>query len=171
MTAAIFLTVFFAAHDDARPIIDSYLGSIDTPIGADRWRALGPAAIPTLAAISRDRGQLPSRRARALEGLALAGGDAAAPVLVEVLARADEPPAVRAGALRGVGVVLDGARLVAVVAPVMDGAADPHVRAAAAEVLATRAPREGCAPVRDRAARERPEWRLAYARALRACGD
>ena len=30
--------------EEVRSTVESYLGSIDTPIGRDRWRALGPKA-------------------------------------------------------------------------------------------------------------------------------
>jgi hypothetical protein len=171
MTAAFFLTVFLAtsAADEVRPLVEAYLGSIDTPIGADRWRALGPAAAPILEELARDPGQLPTRRARALEGLSFVGSPAAAGLMVELLGREGEPPVVRTSALRGAGALLDADRLLAVARPVLEHATDAHIRAAAAEVLARRAPRMGCAPVRDQAARERAELRLAFARALKAC--
>ncbi len=173
MTAAFFLSVLLAtsAPDDVRSAVEAYLGSIDTPIGADRWRALGPAAAPILEEIARDPDRLPTRRARALEGLSFVGSPGAAALMVELLGRETEPPVVRTSALRGAGALVDASRLLAVVRPVLERAADAHVRAAAAEVLARRAPREGCAPVRDQAAREPSDRRLAFARALRACAE
>src|SRR5262249_60607148 len=82
--------------------------------------------------------------------------------------REGEPPIVRASALRGAGNLLPAARLVAAARPIMEGAADLHVRAAAAEVLARRAPREACSPVRAQVAREPSDRALAFPRALAA---
>ncbi|HKA89941.1 MAG TPA: hypothetical protein VKE22_19905 [Haliangiales bacterium] len=171
MSATFFLTLFLAAsaQDDVRTQVEAYLGTIDTPIAADRWRALGPAAAPILEATARDGGAMPSRRARAVEALSFVGAPGAADLMIELARREGEPPIVRASALRGAGNLLPAARLVAAARPIMEGAADLHVRAAAAEVLARRAPREACSPVRAQVAREPSDRALAFSRALAAC--
>jgi hypothetical protein len=65
--------------------------------------------------------------------------------------------------------LLDPAGLVVAVKPVLEGAKDTRVRAAAAGVLARRSPKEGCASVRTQSARERADARGSFTRALDDC--
>jgi hypothetical protein len=72
-------------------------------------------------------------------------------------------------ALRAAGQLLDPSGLVVAVQPVLEGAKDAHVRAAAAAVLARRSPKVGCGPVRSQSAREKVETKAAFDGALAAC--
>jgi hypothetical protein len=132
------------------------------------WRALGPEAVPDLEAIARDRSALPSRRARALEGLSFLGGDRAVAALRELSAAEGLPFSVRSAAIEGVGRTLPAAELSAALRPVLRGAAHPAERAVAAEVLADRAP-SACGAVRARVAREAAHDRGQFGRALSRC--
>src|SRR5438477_6268699 len=57
---------------------NAFLGSIDTPISGKQWRALGPRAALVLEPIIEDANAMPSRRAKAVDGLAAAAPDRAA---------------------------------------------------------------------------------------------
>lgn len=152
---------------ELRHEIDGYLGTIDTPIPAAHWKALGPRAAPILAALISDAGQFPTRRAKAVDGLAAVGG-AEAPALFGKLARSEEEPLVlRLAALRGLGVVVPARHLGAALRPVLEGAKEPAVRAGAAEVLVQRA--GSCAAVHAQLARETDEVRGMYHRSLAGC--
>ena len=48
--------------DDVRQHVKAYLGSIDTPIQANQWKALGPRAVPMLEEIVKNHDELPTRR-------------------------------------------------------------------------------------------------------------
>src|SRR4051794_14226493 len=76
---------------EIRSSVQSYLGSIDTIIGADRWRALGPKAAPILEELANDHDRLPTRRARALEGLSFVGSTNAPTLMVDLAQRESEP--------------------------------------------------------------------------------
>src|SRR5256885_16842904 len=59
--------------DEVRQHVEGYLGSIDTPITANQWKALGPRAVPMLERIATNQNELPTRRAKAIGGLAALG--------------------------------------------------------------------------------------------------
>jgi len=152
-----------------RAQVDSYLGSIDTPITPAQWRALGPEAAPVLEAIAQDPKQLPTRRARALSALAVVGSPNASKLVVAVAQRETEAAVVRMTALRAAGDLLDPAGLMVAVKPVLEKARDARVRAAAAGVLAKRSPKEGCSSVKTQSAREKPDTQATFAKALEDC--
>ena len=153
-----------------RQAVETYLGSIDTPIPPARWKALGPGAPAVLAAVARDSSRLPSSRARAVSALAEIGGPEAVQV-AEELAFAEGPFAVRVAALEAVGRVLSPGEVGAALSPVVKGAKEARVRAAAALALARHGTAGDCALVRAQAEAEAGNDRLRYARALAACGD
>ncbi|HTN52812.1 MAG TPA: HEAT repeat domain-containing protein [Anaeromyxobacter sp.] len=144
------------------------LSAIDRPVPPEAWRAVGPAAEPVLAAIAGAPDELPSRRARALEGLSALGGARAESLHRSLAADARAPRLVRRTAVRGLGQILPPARLLPAAGPLLRDP-DPAVRAAAAEVLAARAPAEACGAIRTQAAGE-GDGELRYRRALRSCG-
>ncbi len=150
--------------------VRSYLATIDTPISAARWRALGPRAVPWLESVVADRTALPSRRARSLDALSFIGGDRATQLLLDTAHADGEPFAVRASALRGAGRLLPPDRLTAELRSVLEGARHTTLRAAAAEVLARRATGPACGAVRAQVARERPRDRGQFSAALERCG-
>lgn len=149
--------------------VHTYLGSIDTPISAARWRALGPRAVAPLAKVVEDRGSMPSQRAKAVEALSVLGGSRARQVVLGVARSDDEPFGVRASALRSAGRMLGARQLVRELRPVMEKAPDAPTRATAAEVLARHAPRSACQAVRAQAGREKRDVRLQYGRAMERC--
>lgn len=151
-----------ASAEERAALVEAYLGAIDRVVPPEAWRALGPEAVPALAEVAGDPRAMPSRRAAALQGLAALGGEAAEAAHLAQLRAAEAPRIVRLAATRGLGRLLDPARLAAELAPVLDEP-DGGLRRAAAEVLAERAPVEGCAVVRDRAARAGPDAKLAPA--------
>jgi len=152
-----------------RQRIDAYLGSIDTPIPASRWRALGPGAVPILAAVARDAAELPTWRARALAALSLIGGDEAIEAAKGV-ALAEGPLLVRVEAVDSLARLVPKAELGAALGPVMARADHPGVRAAAAQALALRGTPADCPAVEAQAAAEPAPERPRYRRALEACG-
>ncbi len=149
--------------------VETYLTTIDTPITREQWRALGPAAVPILEREAGAEGALPTRRARAVEGLAAIGDPDAEPLLDRLAADPTTPFVVRAAALRGEGSLIPAGRLVASLRPFLEDCADPRVRGVAAEVLATHAPASGCKAVAGQAMRESVRERPLFSRALEIC--
>ena len=153
--------------DELRAEVDSYLGSIDTPISAARWRSLGPQAAPLLEPMIADAKELPTQRARALEGLVAVAPDRAQALVGRLAQSEDEPVVVRVAALHGAARLFGPRRLLAALKPVLEGAKEPGMRATAAEVLAHHGKAAGCSAVRTQVAREQD--RSGFARALEHC--
>src|SRR5258708_14148124 len=59
-------TIPTLTDDELRDKIDAYLGTIDTPIPEDHWRALGPRAAAVLQPIPPQPKPMPPRRAPGL---------------------------------------------------------------------------------------------------------
>src|SRR5512136_2288304 len=110
------------SDEELRGRIEGFLGAIDTPIRVEQWKGLGPGAVPILQRIAQDRGEFPSRRARALHGLAIIGGPEAEKTVLEVARSSGDRFQVRAAALRGAGQFLPPDRLAAELRPVLEGA-------------------------------------------------
>jgi hypothetical protein len=156
-----------AAERAAR--IEVALGTIHGGYPPAAWRALGPEAVPELERLARDERALPSRRARALEGLSHLGGERAAAALRDLSRAEGIPFSVRAAAMEGAGRLLPAAELGRTLEPVLRGSRRTVDRAVAAEVLAERAPAEGCPAVRSRVAAEAERERAVFWRALARC--
>ena len=153
------------SDEQIRQRIDTYLGSIDAPIRPAQWRALGPRGAAVLEQIAQDSRVLPTRRAKALDGLSALGTPTAPDTMLH-LARSEETPlVVRLSAVRAVSRVLPADQVAPALEPVLQGAQDGHVRAVAAEMLSSHG---GCTLVRAQAAREDNPTRLR--RALQRCG-
>ena len=150
--------------------VDEYLGTIDTPITADEWRALGPRAGWRGPPGRWRPPRAGSRRGKALGALTALGGARARQVVLDTARSEQTPFAVRASALRGAGHLLDPKSLSKTLSPVLEKARDAPVRATAAEVLAAHAGASGCSAVRAQVAREPQETRGHFARALERCG-
>ncbi len=148
--------------------VEALLGTIDTPVSIAQWRGLGPRGVKALAAVARDPEQLPSRRAKAVGALDALGGATAVEAVAEQAVNERAPFAVRAAALRGAGRHLSRDQLTARLGPVLERSRRASVRAAAAEVLAERAP-SSCQAVRAQARREDARGRGRFARALARC--
>jgi len=149
-----------------RSRVDALLGT-NGPISAARWRSLGPGAAPILEEIAGDDKALPTRRARALEGLVAIGAPNASKLLVRLAQSQEEPFVVRLAAVRGVGRTLSPSRRLKTLRPVLEGAQDAHLRAVAAEVLAQHT--SGCPAVRAQLEREAPETRAQFEGARQRC--
>ncbi|HYY52293.1 MAG TPA: hypothetical protein VE755_05440 [Myxococcales bacterium] len=154
---------------ELRERVDAYLGAIERPAGAARWKALGPQAAPILEAVIADEGQFPSRRAKAVDGLVAAAPDRAAAIVGKLARDERQPPVVRIAAMHGAGQVLPPAKAVSELRPVLRTAKTTGMRAQAAEVLARK--QGGCAEVRDQVAREQADRRDAFARAMKQCRE
>lgn len=154
---------------EARERALAYLGTIDSPIAAAQWRALGPAGAAALDEVARSRGALPTRRAQALEGLCAIGGPSAEATALDLARGESEPFAVRAAALRGAARLLPEGRLLEALRPLLVGAGSARLRGAAAEALARRAPRSACGLIRAEARKAPMDDRTHFDRALRAC--
>lgn len=154
---------------ELRERVDTYLGVIDRPIPAARWKALGPRAAPVLESVIASETELPTRRAMAIDALVLVAPDRAA-TLVGPLARDErQPVVVRVASMHGASRILSSRQALSELRPVLQSAKSTGLRAEAADVLATK--RGGCAEVRTQVARERAEHREAFQRALRRCGE
>ncbi len=151
--------------------VDAYLRSIDTPIGAERWRALGPAAVAPLEAIANDADAFPSRRAKAVAALSAIGGARAQKVILGRLRAEGDEYAVRASAARAAGHFLSASAAAKELRPILQRASDPRLRATAAEVLARKAPRSACGDIRTQVAREKESAKASYGKALESCGE
>jgi hypothetical protein len=149
--------------------VDAYLSAIDRPIAPERWRALGPRGAAALAAIASDRGQFPSKRARAVSALSAIGGAQAKRVALELAKSGREAFSVRAAALETASRLASAQELAREITPVLQGAREAPLRAVAADVLSNRAPAASCAAVRAQAAREPQHARQAFANALERC--
>ncbi len=157
------------SDDQVQSQVQAFLGSIDTPISSEQWRALGPRAATMLEGIAQDHERLPTRRARALEGLSFVGSAGAPDLMLSMAKDQAEPPIVRMSAMRGAGRLVEPVKLAAALKPILLSDASPHVRAQAAEVLAHRAPGAGCAALAEQLKREQPDQRAAFHRAAKAC--
>ena len=72
------------AEDEVRERIDTFLRTIDTRISADQWRALGARGAAILEGVAQDRTLLPTRRAKAVVGLAAIGSPTSSSVLLSL---------------------------------------------------------------------------------------
>jgi len=157
------------SDEEIREQVEVYLGSIDTPISLERWRALGAQAAPILEEIATSTSELPSRRARALEGLSAVGGPEAATRMLQIARSDEQPSVVRMSAMRGLGRMMTPHKLISALRPVLEKSPDVQIRAVAAEVLARHAPKTACALVRAQLGREPQSQHGAYRRAMVSC--
>jgi HEAT repeat protein len=155
-------------QEAVRQQVDAYLGSIDTPISAERWKALGPEAVPILVSIAEHPG-LPTRRAKALHGLSLLDPAAAAPLAKAFATSASEPLVVRSAAVRVVAQTLPPAEAVAVLKPMLSSANAPLQRRTADALAGVGAP--GCRALQVHVAPLAGEARAPFAPALARCTD
>jgi hypothetical protein len=155
------------SEEEVRARVSAYLGAIDRAIPPEVWKGLGPHAGPVLEAIYKDRKEASYRRARALGLLAIVAPERA--VALAPAAAQDETEAylVRLSAVRTTSDVLPEGQREAALERLMVSTKDVRVRAQAAGVLAERA--SGCARVHQQVARERPEDREFFHRALVRC--
>ena len=149
--------------------VQTYLSTIERPISAGRWKALGPKAAPILEGVIADGAQFPSIRAKAVDGLIAVAPDRAGGMVGKLARDETEPVVVRVAAMHGAGQVLSSPRAVNELRPVLRSARNPGLRAQAAEAMSRS--KGGCTEVRDQVAREAKANRGAFERALKQCGD
>jgi hypothetical protein len=155
---------------DVQSRIKALLGNIDSRIGADQWKALGPRGAALLQPIALDPEELPTRRAKAAYGLSIVSPDQAEPVLTRLAQDEAQPTTLRIAAMRGMARVASPDVAAQKVSKVLRTARDPGVRGAAAEVVAASGT-DGCAQVKAQLDREDPVQRPAFRRALARCGE
>jgi hypothetical protein len=158
------------SDEAVRQRVQALLNNIDTRNLAGSWKALGQRAADLLEPVAQSDAELPSRRAKAVDGLVLAAPDRAAPVVTKLALDEAQPKAVRMAALRGVLKTVPPATAAKSVAKILQTARDPGMRGLAAEVVAASGS-SGCAQVRAQVAREEPDLRFAYSRALAQCKE
>ena len=154
---------------ELRERVEAYLGTIDRPVPAVRWKALGPSAAPLLEAVIADEAQFPSRRAKALDGLVAAAPERAAAIVGKLARDEKQPGVVRVAAMHGAAQVYPSSRVRRELRPVLQGARSTGMRAVAADLIATK--KGGCTEVRDQVAREKVEHRGAFERAMKRCTE
>ncbi len=147
----------------------AYLATIDTPIPAAAWAALGARAETVLLDVVQDPATLPTRKAKAVDGLAAVHSAAALPALRTAARAGTEPLVVRFAALRGLGQIADPGAVFTELRPLLEGAEDSRVRAVAGEVLARRGSATACDAVRAQLGREEEDKRPQFDRALAVC--
>ena len=157
------------SQDELSARIRGYLGSIDRPISDAEWRALGPRAAQILEPIATDPQALPTRRARALEGVVAVAPDRAVQLVGPISRDENEPVVLRVSAMRGAGALLTPARAIVELKPVLERAQSAGMRSLAADLLSRH--KAGCAAVREQVAREASEHRPAFERALAKCAE
>ena len=160
LLVAVCVAPAFAQTDSTRQPIDSLLGTRDTAIAPERWTKLGADAEKVLEAIVADPSALPSRRARALEGLAQIKGRDAEVLLHSVAFSESEPVVLRMAAIRGLGRILSTRELMTELQPLLKNASAPGVRGTAAEVLSLSS--AGSIEARKQGAKESPGWRARF---------
>lgn len=153
------------SDDDVKQQVTALLGNIDTPMPHETWRGLGPRGAALLLATLDDPQALPTRRARAIDGLSAMNWQEATPKLSSLAVTETENRAVRFAAIRAVSALSpdDNQSLLTVV----KGAQDARVRALAAEMLSHRA--GGCDAVAQQLRAETDETRAFFERAKRQC--
>ena len=154
------------SYQQIRDHIDTFMGTIDTRITPQQWRALGPRGAAMLEEIAQNPNAFPTRRAKAVTGLSEIGLSSSASVLLSLAKSEQAPLTVRLAAVHGAPGVLAAAQISTALKPVLENAKDGHVRGAAAEVLSRHG---GCSLVRAQAQRE--DDRLRMQRALERCGQ
>jgi HEAT repeat protein len=148
---------------ELREVIESYLDASERPMPDAQWQALGQQAEPILREIVSGNG-LPTRRARAVNGLVALAGQSTPAMLAEFSLDEAKPLSVRLAAVRGLSRLTADGELLTVLRPVVESAKDPRVSSTAAELIARRVPESGCTLVRAKGASD-----LHFQRALNAC--
>jgi len=154
------------SDEEVKSQVGAYLGSIDTPISRESWRALGPRGAAQLIAVLDDGRMLPTRRARAVDGLAMMGWSDAAPTVLAVASNETENVAVRFAAIRALSALMPETAD-APLTLLMKTSKEARVRAVAAEMLSERV--GGCAVINTQLATETDEARAFFGRAQKQC--
>lgn len=157
------------SSSELRSQVLARLSAIDTPIPRSAWEALGARAEPILRELVLNRADLPTRRAKAIDGLAAVGGPAAASVLRDMARTESEPVVVRFAAVRGLGQVTEPAAVAQELGALLAYARDSRVRAYAGEILVRRGGRANCSAIHAQVSTEGETARGHFGRALALC--
>lgn len=152
--------------------IRAYLGSIDTPISPEQWRALGAQAIPQLETIATNLKELPTQRAKAMEGLAAFGSSVDQPTAQFLLRIANDDSqvfTVRRTALYAYGEVAKKEQLLSTVKPLMEHSTDHRLRFQAAQLLVRHAPSDACDSIKVQSTHEKAEVHHRWHQLTREC--
>ena len=149
---------------EIRERIDTFMGTIDTRISPEQWKALGTRGAAILEGLAQDPNLLPSRRAKAVVGLSAIGAETSSGVLLSLARSQQAPVNVRLTAVHGIAGVVAPSEIAPALKPILEESEEGHVRAAAAEVLSRHG---GCGLVRAQARRERDA--LTLQRAVQSC--
>ncbi len=152
--------------DDIRGQVSAFLGSIDTSISLAQWKALGIRAETPLLEVLNG-GSLPTRRAKAIDGLS-AIGTSRVELFKTIANNEQEPFVVRYAAIRGIGYLLPENEMIAQLSPMMKNAKDSRVRSVAALVMVKHAPAT-CSSIRTQVKTANEEMRLRFGPAMDAC--
>lgn len=155
------------SDEEVRSKAEAWLGTIDRAIPAEQWKSLGPRAAAVLEPIASDPNQFPTRRAKALDGLASAAPARAARLAGKLARDENEHVVVRVAAIHAAGAVLSSRAAQSELRPVLRGR-NAGLRGEAAEVLSRK---DGCAAVREQAAQENTELHGSWKRALQRCAE
>ncbi|MGQ0507787.1 MAG: hypothetical protein ACT4TC_20995 [Myxococcaceae bacterium] len=147
--------------------VQTYLMTIDTPITDANWKSLGDRAVPMLEQITADDAKLPSRRAKAVEGMVAINPVNLEQKLTTLVQNPKMVEMVRWSAMRGLGRVVEPSRLVQLLNPSLEDA-DFRTRAVAAETLAKHAPTLACQSIRTKVDGDAAH-RGAFVRAMSRC--
>ena len=150
----------FSQDDLIRRRVDALLGARDVAVSPEQWSSLDATAGMILEAIAADPSGLPTRRARALEGIVALQTARSNELLVRFAHSEAEPLVLRMSAVHGLGRVLSAPRLMSELMPILQTAQESRLRGVVAEVL-SRDP-AGRAEVLKLAARETPAWRARF---------
>ncbi len=147
----------FSQDDITRRRVDALLGARDVAVSSEQWRSLDAAAGAMLEDVAADPRALPTRRARALEGIVALRTARSNELLVRFVHSETEPLVLRMSAVYGLGQLLLAPALISELVPILQTARESRLRGVVAEVL-SRDP-AGRSEVQKQAGRETPAWR------------
>lgn len=156
------------SDEEVKNQLNALLGAIDTPIGAESFRALGRRGARLLLGIAKNGEEFPTRRAKAVDGLSQMRWTPAATLLRELAKDEAQPIVVRFSSVRGLGYLSSKTQVVRELTILLEQAKDPRVRAVAAEELSHRTT-GGCAQLQKQLAREEADVRGMFGRAQANC--
>src|SRR6266849_4429806 len=99
------------SDEEVRERIDTFMGTIDTRISPEQWRALGTRGAAILEGMAQDPNLLPTRRAKAVAGLSAIGAETSSGVLLSLARSPQAPLNVRLTAVHGVPGVVAASQL------------------------------------------------------------
>lgn len=155
------------SDEDVRSQMAAFLGTIDTPVPLSSWKSLGLRVEAPLLAIVRSADALPTRRAKAIDGLASIG-TSHIDELRSIANNEEEVYVVRFAAVSGLGALLPENEMVSALTPLLTSAKDARVRSVAGLVMVSHSSAT-CPAVKAQIRSEDADTRGHFARAMDAC--